>query len=148
MGITIRIQPLRATLAWTMDSKDQLITHPIMGSCVAPGTQGVAECRKPFEESPAYSVLHGMLETKYRVQGEHELHLIGAASSRCFNMFVGCATVCCASSFDVPSGHVRLGTDGSGQYLIFGSGVHYMMNPFMTVEAENVPLTKELIKWG
>lgn len=112
-----------------------------------------ANGRPAFEESPAYTVLAGMLQTKYRVQDESQLNAIPGTASRCANaVLVGltwpCCSCICLKTFEVPSGHVRLGEDGSGNYLIFGSGVHRVMNMFLSLEAKDIPLTQELISWG
>lgn len=100
------------------------------------------------EESPAYAVLNGMLESKHRVEGEHQLELIGGNATRCFTLVAQPFTCCFTSSFEVPDGHVRLAEDGEGKYLIFGSGVHYINNAFLNVQRQNIPLTQELITWG
>merc|ERR1712023_607439 len=104
--------------------------------------------RKLAEESPAYEVLAGMLETKYRVNSEAELNLIPGSSSRCFNLVVGSLSCCCTKSFEVPDGHLRLADDGEGRYLMYGSGVHYITNMFLKLQWDNIPLTQERISWG
>merc|ERR1719440_2437916 len=104
--------------------------------------------RKLAEESPAYEVLAGMLETKYRVNTEEELNLIPGSSSRCFNLVVGSLSCCCTKSFEVPDGHLRLADDGEGRYLMYGSGVHYITNMFLMLQWDNIPLTQERISWG
>merc|ERR1711977_673883 len=54
---------------------------------------------------------------------------------------------CGMHTFEVPRGKVRLAEDGSGNYLIYGPGVHRVQNLFMTVW-DDVPLTKEVIVHG
>merc|ERR1711939_481940 len=105
------------------------------------------------EESPAYRVLGGMLETRYRVENEERLNLIQPESSRCLNLLFNAATWPCMSclcvrTFEVPNGHVRLAEDGSGGYEIYRAGVHFVNNMFMELHAGDVPLTKPLIEWG
>merc|ERR1711977_811150 len=109
--------------------------------------------RRPFEESPAYTVLSGMLETKYRVNDESQLDVVKAKASRFANAMIGgltwpCCTCACIRMFEVPNGHIRLADDGEGNFLIYGSGVHRVTNAFMKLEGENIPLTKQLIEWG
>merc|ERR1712100_757755 len=104
--------------------------------------------RKLAEESPAYEVLAGMLETKYRVNSEAELNLIPGSSSRCFNLVVGSLSCCCTKSFEVPDGHLRLADDGEGRDLMYGSGGHYITNMFLKLQWDNIPLTQERISWG
>merc|ERR1711977_567332 len=119
------------------------LKHSNGNGMVAPGVV----CRSLREESPAYTVLEGLLESKYRVGGEDELDLIYGTSSRCYNLMV-LPLACCTASFEVASGHIRLADDGSGNYLLFGSGVHFVCDMFVKVQRENLPLTKELIQWG
>merc|ERR1711904_16950 len=119
------------------------LKHSNGNGVVAPGVV----CRGLREESPAYTVLEGLLESKYRVGGEDELDLIYGTSSRCYNLMV-LPLACCTASFEVASGHIRLADDGSGNYLLFGSGVHFVCDMFVKVQREDVPLTQELILWG
>merc|ERR1711934_203282 len=119
------------------------LKHSNGNGMVAPGVV----CRSLREESPAYTVLEGLLESKYRVGGEDELDLIYGTSSRCYNLMV-LPLACCTASFEVASGHIRLADDGSGNYLLFGSGVHFVCDMFVKVQREDVPLTQELILWG
>merc|ERR1711939_793796 len=105
------------------------------------------------EESPAYQVLSGLLETQYRVDDETQLNVKAGTSSRCMNFaFDSLAWPCCGPcfvrTFTVSDGHVRLGEDGEGGYLIFGPGVHFLPQPFVTVEQEEIPLTQAVIQWG
>lgn len=99
--------------------------------------------RRPFEESPAYKVLSGMLETKYRVNDESQLDVVKAKASRFANAMIGgltwpCCTCggclyittdrdlphscpACIRMFEVPNGHIRLADDGEGNFLIYGT---------------------------
>merc|ERR1711904_266299 len=119
------------------------LKHSNGNGMVAPGVV----CRSLREESPAYTVLEGLLESKYRVGGEDELDLIYGTSSRCYNLMV-LPLACCTASFEVASGHIRLADDGSGNSLLFGSGVHFVCDMFVKVQREDVPLTQKLILWG
>merc|ERR1712093_429993 len=119
------------------------LKHSNGNGMVAPGVV----CRSLREESPAYTVLEGLLESKYRVGGEDELDLIYGTSSRCYNLMV-LPLACCTASFEVASGHIRLADDGEGNFMIFGPGVHFVRNMFMVLEPDSIPLTRELITWG
>merc|ERR1712159_331022 len=124
------------------------------GDKISPMFEGNLLQKKSLrEESPAYQVLSGLLETQYRVDDETQLNVKAGTSSRCMNFaFDSLAWPCCGPcfvrTFTVSDGHVRLGEDGEGGYLIFGPGVHFLPQPFVTVEQEEVPLTKPLIEWG
>jgi len=48
----------------------------------------------------------------------------------------------------VSDGHIKLGEDGEGGYLIFGPGVHFLAQPFMSVQNNEIPLTQTEIQWG
>merc|ERR1712093_831701 len=136
------------------------VSPPIIGVMqgVAPAVQlqafaEEAHGRKGFEESPAYNVLSGMLELKHRVNDITQLNLIEANSGRFFNWAVEnftwpCCTCCFIRSFEVPNGHIRLAEDGEGNFMLFGSGVHFVCNMFMVLEPDSIPLTRELITWG
>ena len=54
----------------------------------------------------------------------------------------------CIKTFSVPNGRVRPAEDGKGNYLIFGPGVHWIFNPFMSVAWNNKSLSDEIITHG
>merc|ERR1712159_593199 len=124
------------------------------GDKISPMFEGNLLQKKSLrEESPAYQVLSGLLETQYRVDDETQLNVKAGTSSRCMNFaFDSLAWPCCGPcfvrTFTVSDGHVRLGEDGEGGYLIFGPGVHFLPQPFVTVEQEEIPLTQAVIQWG
>merc|ERR1712070_518016 len=111
-------------------------------------TSSSSSARRTFEESPAYNVLTGMLEAKFRRDAEEDLDLVPADSSRCFNLLAAPLVCCGVTAFEVPNGHVRLGEDGDGAFLIYGAGVHFVKNVFMRIQRKNIPLTDPLIEWG
>merc|ERR1711998_643111 len=111
-------------------------------------TSSSSSARRTFEESPAYNVLTGMLEAKFRRDAEEDLDLVPADSSRCFNLLAAPLVCCGVTAFEVPNGHVRLGEDGDGAFLIYGAGGHFVKNVFMRIQRKNIPLTDPLIEWG
>jgi len=100
------------------------------------------------EGSLAYRAIAHLITTKYRVETFEGLNLIAANSNRCFNALACLATCCGARTFTVPNGSVRCASDGSGTFQMYGPGVHFVFNPFMTVKWENVSLTDRLIRHG
>ena len=92
-----------------------------------------------MEDSPSYEVLsrHNLLTTKYRVSSEQDLQLIGPNSTRWKNvlsaMLYGPFSCCILNSFEVSSGCVRTGADGRGNFLMFGPGVHQIVDPFYSI---------------
>merc|ERR1712070_1111828 len=50
-------------------------------------------------------------------------------------------------TFEVPKGQIRLANDGSGNYLIYGPGVHRVNNLFMQL-GRNIECTTEVIQHG
>eukprot|EP00755_Sulcionema_specki_P014942 Sspe_Gene.58042::Locus_31837_Transcript_1_1_Confidence_1.000_Length_914::g.58042::m.58042 len=114
-----------------------------------------------------------LLETKYRLgmhagmdfDVDHELaqaepdFFISANSTPKKNalafalsfLCIPCGPVCfkyCANDFEVPVGAVRRVKDGNGGFLLAGSGVHLHLNPFWSVEAENLKYAAGVIKHG
>lgn len=99
------------------------------------------------EDSQAYRAISHLVETRYRISSFDTLHTLEPNSTRFFNAFACFATCCGARTFTVPKGSVRLATDGSGSYLMYGPGVHFVCNPFMSV-MKVVKLTEKLIRHG
>merc|ERR1711934_80779 len=130
---------------------DQVIPHHVTGTLLQPHEPPHGKSLR--EESPAYAVLNGMIETRYRVESECDLDLCFGKSSRCLNfafdmMSWPCCGCCFVRTFTVSDGHIKLGEDGEGGYLIFGPGVHFLAQPFMSVQNNEIPLTQTEIQWG
>merc|ERR1711934_975808 len=130
---------------------DQVIPHHVTGTLLQPHEPPHGKSLR--EESPAYAVLNGMIETRYRVESECDLDLCFGKSSRCLNfafdmMSWPCCGGCFVRTFTVSDGHIKLGEDGEGGYLIFGPGVHFLAQPFMSVQNNEIPLTQTEIQWG
>lgn len=101
-----------------------------------------------LEDSPAYQVLGGLLISKYRLQSANDIDVIAANSSRCLNL-ASCLFCCCGiRTFEVPVGSIRLATDGSGNFVMYGQGVHWVYNPFLRLLGGNVPISSSVIKHG
>eukprot|EP00038_Savillea_parva_P007874 m.173064 g.173064 ORF g.173064 m.173064 type:complete len:515 (-) comp13632_c0_seq1:202-1746(-) len=100
------------------------------------------------EDSEAYRAIQHLVTSTYRVRSFEDLALVKANSNRCFNAMACLATCCGARTFTVPNGAVRCASDGSGNFEMYGPGVHFIFNPFMTLKWENVKLTDRLIQHG
>merc|ERR1711959_836104 len=98
---------------------------------IAPGGQ---------ESSPAYRAVEALLTNKYRIDGAEQIHAEPPNATRLGNL--GCCLFRCCGvrTFDVPRGQVRLAEDGSGNFQIFGPGVHRVKNLFMSI-GRNVPVS-------
>merc|ERR1711977_342498 len=99
------------------------------------------------EGTPAYRAIESLLTTEYRIAGAEAIRAEPPNSTRLTNMALCFFRPCGMHTFEVPRGKVRLAEDGSGNYLIYGPGVHRVQNLFMTVW-DDVPLTKEVIVHG
>merc|ERR1711959_767504 len=98
---------------------------------IAPGGQ---------ESSPAYRAVEALLTNKYRIDGAEQIHAEPPNATRLGNLCC-CLLRCCGiRTFDVPRGQVRLAEDGSGNFQIFGPGVHRVKNLFMSI-GHNVPVS-------
>jgi hypothetical protein len=77
------------------------------------------------EGSPAYRVLANLLTDEFRLQHAGQLNIITSNASRASNVCTG-SCCCCfgVRTFNVADGCIRLAEDGSGKFLIYGSGVH------------------------
>merc|ERR1712054_346600 len=102
------------------------------------------------EGSPAYAALEHLLTTKYRIERAEDINTIAPNASRGGNMAVRCAIlprVLGVRTFEVPKGQIRLADDGSGNYDIYGPGVHRRMNMFMSL-GKNIDVVGEVIRHG
>ena len=96
-----------------------------------------------MEDSPSYEVLnqHKLLTKKYRVASEADLCLQAANSTR-FQNFVtrllyGPFSCCLLNNFEVANGCVRTGNDGHGNFILFGPGVHQIVDPFYQIDPQD-----------
>eukprot|EP00039_Didymoeca_costata_P019503 m.337778 g.337778 ORF g.337778 m.337778 type:complete len:500 (+) comp18231_c0_seq1:148-1647(+) len=101
-----------------------------------------------LEESPAYVVLSGLMTSRYRLRNAAGLDMVQANSSRALNLLCCLGGFCGLRRFYVKSGCVRLASDGSGKFLVYGPGVHAVYNPFMSVNSKDTPLSQEIIHHG
>merc|ERR1712054_540046 len=102
------------------------------------------------EGSPAYAALEHLLTTKYRIERAEDINTIAPNASRGGNMAVRCAIlprVLGVRTFEVPKGQIRLADDGSGNYEIYGPGVHRRANMFMSL-GKNIDVVGEVIRHG
>merc|ERR1711998_528510 len=96
------------------------------------------------EGTPAYRAIESLLTTEYRIAGAEAIRAEQPNATRLSNMVCCFLAPCGVRTFDVPRGKVRLAEDGSGNYEIYGPGVHRVNNLFMKVW-DDVALTKEVI---
>merc|ERR1712022_53182 len=99
------------------------------------------------EGTPAYRCIEQLLTTEYRIAGADAIRAEPPNATRLSNMVCCFLAPCGVRTFDVPRGKVRLAEDGSGNYEIYGPGVHRVNNLFMKVW-DDVALTKEVIVHG
>merc|ERR1712054_265712 len=102
------------------------------------------------EGSPAYAALEHLLTTRYRIERAEDINTIPPNASRGGNMTVRCAIlprVLGVRTFEVPKGQIRLADDGSGNYEIYGPGVHRRANMFMSL-GKNIDVVGEVIRHG
>merc|ERR1712054_301688 len=102
------------------------------------------------EGSPAYAALEHLLTTKYRIERAEDINTIAPNASRGGNMAVRCAIlprVLGVRTFEVPKGQIRLADDGSGNYEIYGPGVHRRANLFMSL-GKNIDVARGMIEHG
>jgi len=103
-----------------------------------------------LEDSPSYEILlkHNMLTKGYRVQSENDLFLAPSNSTRPINTLLSClcCPLCCFfQCFQVPSGHIKSGYDGRGNYNFFGPGVHRIVDPYYSVSSSNISIMDPVI---
>lgn len=138
---------------------------------LAPGQQGMAHPSAPAgaaaqsalnddslmmaqEQSPAYRALHAqnLIASQFRVRRIADLDVVHSGtgiSRKSIEQALTCNGCCClALYFTVQSGCIRKGTHSNGQYLFFGEGPHAIHSPYVSVEANDVPLTSEFILHG
>eukprot|EP00929_Paragymnodinium_shiwhaense_P026009 TRINITY_DN1556_c2_g1_i1.p1 TRINITY_DN1556_c2_g1~~TRINITY_DN1556_c2_g1_i1.p1 ORF type:complete len:546 (-),score=111.93 TRINITY_DN1556_c2_g1_i1:259-1896(-) len=107
------------------------------------------------EQSPAYRALHDnhLICSRYRVRRAEELDLIGSNAS------AETSTVCCCLTcnglcgvmkfFTVDSGCVQKAKHSDGRYLLFGQGVHQLLNGyFVSLTGSPERLTQGVITHG
>merc|ERR1711998_511687 len=99
------------------------------------------------EGTPAYRCIEQLLTTQYRIAGADAIRAEQPNATRLTNMACCFFRPCGVHTFDVPRGCVRLAEDGSGNYEIYGPGVHRVNNLFMSVW-DDVALTQEVIVHG
>merc|ERR1712054_643286 len=102
------------------------------------------------EGSPAYAALEHLLTTKYRIERAEDINTIAPNATRGCNMAVRCLILprlFGVRTFEVPKGQIRLADDGSGNYEIFGPGVHRQNNMFMSL-GKNIDVVGEVIQHG
>merc|ERR1711998_385569 len=99
------------------------------------------------EGTPAYRAIESLLTTQYRIAGADAIRAEQPNATRLTNMACCFFRPCGVHTFDVPRGCVRLAEDGSGNYEIYGPGVHRVNNLFMSVW-DDVALTQEVIVHG
>ena len=80
------------------------------------------------EDSEAYRAIQHLVTSTYRVRSFEDLALVKANSNRCFNAMACLATCCGARTFTVPNGAVRCASDGSGNFEMYGPGVHFIFS--------------------
>lgn len=121
-------------------------TAPLLGGVPVASMVGAA-VPLSMEHSAAYRAVEPLLTTKYRIDDAENIRAIAPNSSRLANLFCCFCRPCGVRTFDVPRGKVRLCEDGSGNYEIYGPGVHKVNNLFMRVW-DDVSVTDETILHG
>merc|ERR1711988_938771 len=121
------------------------MTHPLVGRAAPAVT--VAADQAGREGTPAYRCIEQLLTTEYRIAGADAIRAEPPNATRLTNMACCFFRLCGVHTFDVPRGCVRLAEDGSGNYEIYGPGVHLVNNLFMRVWDDR-PLTDEVIVHG
>lgn len=106
-----------------------------------------------MEDSPSYEILqsHNLLTKNYRVSTEADLVLVTPNSTRATNTMMGmllCPCSCFFQGFEVPSGCIKKGYDGRGEYFFFGPGVHQLNDPYFTVDKDVLPIMLPSIVHG
>lgn len=108
-----------------------------------------------LEDSKSYEILnsHNLLSKQYRVASESELILEAPNSTRIRNTLLTLATCPCfffglSKGFEVPSGSLKTAYDGRGNYKFFGPGVHQILDPYYSVEQDNVLISSQIIRNG
>mmetsp|Transcript_15118 Transcript_15118/g.22274 ORF Transcript_15118/g.22274 Transcript_15118/m.22274 type:complete len:518 (+) Transcript_15118:59-1612(+) len=108
-----------------------------------------------MEDSPSYEILnsHNLLTKKYRVASEDELKLEQQNSTRLRNTILSLLTCPCfmfslSKGFEVPSGSLKAGYDGRGNYTFFGPGVHQILDPYYKVNSNNLLISSQVIQNG
>merc|ERR1711998_627457 len=131
--------------------------HPVQTVAVCPGMASSAAKEIPAtahayhgEGSPAYAAVEHLLESKYRIASADQINTIEPNASRGGNLALSLLVLprCFGvRMFDVPKGKIRLAEDGSGNYEIYGPGVHRRANLFMSL-GKAIDVTQETITNG
>jgi len=113
------------------------------------------------DKNPAYKTLQnsGLLCWDYSLASAADIDGVLANSSMCRNVVVRCGLFTAlvlpyvvdrntTTHFAVKEGHVRTGRSQDGKYYFFLPGVHRLFDPFMKVDADDIPITMETIVHG
>lgn len=129
------------------DLKDPLIPHQNHNQQRRDTGDMHHSAHSALEGSPAYKVVDRLLTTKFRIEDASQIDLLLADSSRCMNLLCCWFGCCGVKTFEVPQGRIRLAEDGSGNYEMYGPGVHKVNNLFMSLGASKV-INDEVIVHG
>merc|ERR1711988_1986749 len=99
------------------------------------------------EASPAYQCVEHLLTTKYRLASARDINALNPNATRGGNLLRCWMRPFGVRTFDVSHGELLLAEDGSGNYEIYGPGVHCRNNFFMRIR-QSVPVSQELIAHG
>jgi len=116
-------------------------TEPV-AAAAAPAA-GVCE----REASPAYRCVEHLLTTEYRLASAADINAIRPNATRGGNMARCVLRPFGVRGFEVDAGKLMLAEDGSGNYEIYGPGVHRVNNFFMRL-CKEVPVTQDCILHG
>jgi len=99
------------------------------------------------EQSPAYKAVEHLLTDAYRRDSAEALNTIPPNASRGANLLAWWLRPFGVRTFEVAAGNLRLAQDGSGNFDMYGPGVHRRANFFMSLRNE-VAVTTECIVHG
>merc|ERR1711988_745634 len=99
------------------------------------------------EASLAYQCVEHLIDARYRLESSDALNTIPPNASRGANMFACWLRPFGVRTFAVDAGDVGLAEDGSGNFEIYGPGVHRVCNFFMRI-SHRAPVTQECISHG
>jgi len=113
------------------------------------------------DKNPAYQVLqrHKLLVWKYKIASADQIDGVPANSSMwkntCYRAGLFVALVVpyiidkqTTRHFQVKEGHIRTGQDKGGKYYFFLPGVHRLFDPFMSIDEDDLPITRGCIQHG
>ena len=127
-----------------MQAKDEPLYEPLIPDDNTPSRQSVQSRITPLPRgaarsmgsSPAYRAIEHILCHDHVIAGADSIRTIAPNASR-FGNLLSCPFFCCGvRAFEVSKGKVRLVEDGSGNYEIYGPGVHRIWNMFASVGPE------------